>query len=139
MTILASCHSSLLSAFLIQEIVQSIESLCKCAHHKWKMGSDPIVEFGIIKAMIEKQLSSYVTFIIYVMANSTNFTYCRKLKTNIQDVVMRHHILIKGFKSKGGTIYAVTFIFVMSLKCHVGNQGHSHWTTHPLSYFAHPP
>jgi hypothetical protein len=90
------------------------------------MGSDPIVEFGFIKAMVEKQISSYMMFIIYVMANSTNFTYYRKLETNIQDVVTRHHIWIKGFKSKGGTIYVITLVFIMSLKCHVGNQGHSH-------------
>jgi hypothetical protein len=51
------------------------------------MGSDPIVEFGFIKSMVEKQLSFYIMFIIYVMANSTNFTYYRKLETNIQDVV----------------------------------------------------
>jgi uncharacterized protein YegJ (DUF2314 family) len=110
----------------MQEIVQSIELLCKHAHHKWKMGSDPIVEFGFIKAIVEKQLSSYMMFIIYIMANSTNFTYYNKLKTNIQDVVIRHHFWIKGFKSKGGTMYVVTFIFIMNLKCHVGNQGHSH-------------
>ncbi len=126
MKILVSCHFSLLNAFFIQEIEQSIELLCKYAHHKWKMGSGPIVEFGFIKAMVEKQLSSYMMFIIYIMANSTNFTYYRKLETNIQDVVIRHHFLIKGFKSKVGTIYVVTFIFIMSLKCHFGNQGHSH-------------
>lgn len=90
------------------------------------MGNDLIVEFGFIKAMVEKQLSFYMMFIICVMANSTNFTYYRKLETNIQDVVIRHHILIKGFKSKRGTIYVVTFVFITSLKCHVGNQGHSH-------------
>ncbi len=81
MTILVSCHSSLLNAFLIQEIVQSIKLLCKHVHHKWKMGSDLVVEFGFIKAMVEKQLSSYMMFIIYIMANSTNFTYYRKLET----------------------------------------------------------
>lgn len=45
------------------------------------MGSDPIVELGFIKAMVEKQLSSYMMFIIYIMANLTNFTYYRKLET----------------------------------------------------------
>ncbi len=98
MTILLSCLCSLVNAFFIQEIVQSKELLCKHMHHKWKISSDPIVEFGFIKTMLEKQLSSYMIFIIYIMANSTNFTYYRKLKTNIQDVFIRHHILIKGFK-----------------------------------------
>jgi hypothetical protein len=45
------------------------------------MGSDLVVEFGFIKAMVEKQLSSYMMFIVYIIANSTNFTYYRKLET----------------------------------------------------------
>jgi len=65
------------------------------------MGSDPIVEFGFIKSMVEKQLSFYIMFIIYVMANSTNFTYYRKLETNIQDVVKGTAFWLKDSSQKG--------------------------------------
>jgi len=36
------------------------------------------------------------------MANSTNFTYSRKLERNIQNVITSHNILVKGFISIWG-------------------------------------
>jgi hypothetical protein len=71
--------------------------------------------FDFIKAKIEKHLSSSTLSNICTMTNLTNFTYSRKLKTNIQNVFTRHHMWIKGLMSKGGTIQDVTFDFVVNL------------------------
>ncbi len=71
--------------------------------------------FDFIKAKVEKHLSSSMLPTIYTMANSTSFTYFKKLKESNRDVVTRHHILVKGFKSKGGAIHAATFDFIVSL------------------------
>ncbi len=49
------------------------------------------------------------------MANLVNFTYFRKLEESTRNIVTRHHILVKGFKSKGGAIRVVTFDFIVSL------------------------
>jgi len=48
------------------------------------------------------------------MASSTNFTYPRKLKTNIRDVITRHHMRVKGLVSKGGSIQDVAFDFIVN-------------------------
>jgi hypothetical protein len=71
--------------------------------------------FDFIKAKVEKHLSSSTLPTIYTMANSTSFTYFGKLRENIQDVITRHHILVKGFKSKGGAIHTIAFYFIVSL------------------------
>jgi len=68
-----------------------------------------------IKAKIMKHFSSSTLPTIYTMANSINFTYPRKLEKNIRNIVTRHHILVKGLKSKGGAICIATFDFIVSL------------------------
>jgi hypothetical protein len=71
--------------------------------------------FDFIKAKVEKHFSSSTLPTICTMANSTNFTYFEKLEENIRNVVTRCHILVKGFKSKGGAIHVVAFDFIVSL------------------------
>jgi hypothetical protein len=68
-----------------------------------------------MKAKVEKHLSSSTLPIICAITNSTNFTYFGKLDVNIQNVVTRHHIIIEGLVSKGGTIHVVAFDFIMNL------------------------
>jgi replication fork clamp-binding protein CrfC len=79
------------------------------------VGSEPIQSFDFIKTKVKKHISSSMLPIIYTMANSTSFTYFRKLKESIQNFVTRCHILVKGFKSKGGAINAIAFYFIVSL------------------------
>jgi hypothetical protein len=71
--------------------------------------------FDFIKAKVDKHFSSSTLPTTYTMANSTNFTYFGKLEENTQDVITRHHILVEGFKSKGGAIHIVAFDFIVSL------------------------
>jgi hypothetical protein len=68
-----------------------------------------------IKAKVEKQGSSSTLPTTCTIASSTNFTYSRKLETRIQDVVTRHHILVRRFVSKGGGHACVTFDFIVNL------------------------
>ncbi len=56
----------------------------------------PNVNF--IKARTEKHLSSSTLFITCTTVNSIGFTYSWKLENNIQDVVTRHHILVKSIQ-----------------------------------------
>jgi hypothetical protein len=79
------------------------------------VGSEPIQNFDFIKAKVENHLSSSMLPTICTMANSTNFTYFRKLKESIQNVVTMCHILVKRFKSKGDAIHVTTFDFIVSL------------------------
>jgi hypothetical protein len=76
------------------------------------VGNEPVQNFDFIKAKVEKRLSSSMLPTICTMANSTNFTYFRKLKESIRNVVTRCHILVKGFKSKGGAIHVIAFDFI---------------------------
>ncbi len=62
----------------------------------WVMSLFPNVNF--IKARTEKHLSSSTLFITYTMGNSIGFTYLGKLENTIQDVVTRHHILVKSIQ-----------------------------------------
>jgi hypothetical protein len=71
--------------------------------------------FDFIKAKVKKHLSSSMLPTIYTIANSSSFTYLRKLKDSNWKVVTRHYILVKGFKSKGGAIHAPTFYFIVRL------------------------
>jgi hypothetical protein len=71
--------------------------------------------FEFIKAKVEKHLSSSMLPTICTMANSTNFTYSRKLEESTRNLVPRHHILVKGFKSKEGAIHVVAFYFIVNL------------------------
>ncbi len=71
--------------------------------------------FDFIKAKVEKHLPSSMMPIICTMANLTNLTYSRKLKTNIRVVVTRHHILVNGLVSKGGTIQVDAFDLIVTL------------------------
>jgi hypothetical protein len=48
---------------------------------KWVMSL--LCNFNFIKTKVKKHLSSSTLLIIYTMANSTNFTYSRKLEGNI--------------------------------------------------------
>jgi hypothetical protein len=80
--------------------------------------------FDFIKAKVEKHLSSSTLPIIFTMANSTNFVYSRKLEIDIQDVVTRCHMWVKGLVSKGGTIQDVAFDFIVRLNCSTGSQDH---------------
>jgi hypothetical protein len=70
---------------------------------------------NFIKAKIMKHFSSSTLPTIYTMANSINFTYFKKLEENTWDIITRHHILVKGLKSKGGAICTTTFDFIVSL------------------------
>jgi hypothetical protein len=54
------------------------------------------------------------------MVNSTNFPYSRKLEINIQEVVIRCHILdytslLTKISDIGGPMHVATFYFIMSL------------------------
>jgi hypothetical protein len=71
--------------------------------------------FDFIQARVEKHLSSSTLYIICTMANLTNLTYSGKMETNIRDVVTRHHILVNGLVSKGGTIQAAAFDLIVTL------------------------
>jgi hypothetical protein len=71
--------------------------------------------FDFIKAKVEKHLSSSMLPTIYTMANLASFTYFKKLKESNQNVVTRRHILVKGFKSKGGAIHVAAFDFIVCL------------------------
>jgi hypothetical protein len=68
-----------------------------------------------MKAKVEKHMSSSTLPTICAITNSANFTYSKKLNVNIQNVVTKHHILIEGLVSKGGTIHVVAFNFIMNL------------------------
>lgn len=50
------------------------------------------------------------------MIDSANFTYSRKLQTSTQDVVIRHHILVKRLMSKGGAMHVITIDFIVKLE-----------------------
>ncbi len=71
--------------------------------------------FDFIKANVKKHLSSSTLPTICTIANSTNFTYFEKLKESTRNVVTTHHILVKGFKSKGGVIRVAAFDFIVNL------------------------
>jgi hypothetical protein len=66
-------------------------------------------------ANIEKQRSSFTLLTICTMAILANFTYFRKLHIRTQDVVIKHHILVKGLMSKGGAMHAASFDFIINL------------------------
>ncbi len=71
--------------------------------------------FDFMKTKVKKHMSSSILPTICAITNSTNFTYFGKVDANIQNVVTRHHILIEGLVSKGGTIHHVVFDFIMNL------------------------
>jgi hypothetical protein len=71
--------------------------------------------FEFMKAKVEKHMSSSTLLTICVITNSPNFTYSKKFNVNIQNVVIRHHIIIEGLVSKGGTIHVVAFNFIVNL------------------------
>ncbi len=71
--------------------------------------------FDFIKTKVEKHLSSSTLPIIYTMTNLANLMYSRKLGTNIQNAITRHHILVNGLVSKRGTIQVVAFDLIVSL------------------------
>jgi hypothetical protein len=71
--------------------------------------------FDFIKVKVKKHLSSSMLPTICTIANSISFTYFRKLKESTQNVVTSHHILVKGFKSKGGATHIVAFDFIVNL------------------------
>ncbi len=65
-----------------------------------------------------EHLSSSTLPTICTMANLISFTYSRKLETNVQDVIPRCHILVKGLVSKGGAIHvALDFILSLNMPC----------------------
>jgi hypothetical protein len=79
---------------------------------RWVASLSKKIDF--IRAKVEKHFSSSMLPTIYTMANSTNFTYFRNIKESIRNVDTRCHILVKGFKSKGGAIHATAFDFIVS-------------------------
>jgi ABC-type nickel/cobalt efflux system permease component RcnA len=111
--ILVSWSSPLLNTFGIWEIWQSVKLLCKHAHNKWHMSSEPIVDFKLHKNQHRK--TPFIFQVACTMTNSTNFTYSRKLQTSTQDVVIKHHILVKILMSKGGAMHFITFNFIVDL------------------------
>lgn len=72
--------------------------------------------FDFIKSKVKKHMSSSTSPTICAITNSTNFTYSRKFNANVQNVVTRHHILIEGLVSKGGTIHVVAFNFIVNFE-----------------------
>jgi DMSO reductase anchor subunit len=60
--------------------------------------------------------------IICTMANSTNFTYSRKLERNIQNVITNHNILVKGFISTGAPSILLQSISLWIWTCPISNQ-----------------
>jgi hypothetical protein len=111
--ILVLCYSPLLNTFGIWEVWQSVELLCEHARNKWHMSSEPIVEFELHKNQHRK--TPFIFHVACTMTNSANFTYSRRLQTNTQDVVIRHHILVKGLMSKGGAMHVIAFNFIVNL------------------------
>jgi hypothetical protein len=94
--------------------LQSIELLCKHVHNMWWVGSKPIPKLWLHKNQSNKHLSSSTLPTICTMANLTNFTYHGKLEESTWNVVTRHHILVKRFKSKRGVTH-VSFDFIVIL------------------------
>jgi hypothetical protein len=111
--ILVLCSSPLLNTFGIWEVWQNVELLCKHAHNKWHMSSEPIVELKLHKNQHRK--TPFIFHVACTMTNSVNFSYSRRLQTSTQDVVIRHHILVKGLMSKGGAMHAIEFNFIVNL------------------------
>ncbi len=71
-------------------------------------GNEPIVKLDFIKVRIDKHISTSMLPTTCTMVNLANFTYFGMLETNTQDVIIRCHILVKGFKTKGGnTCYCI--------------------------------
>jgi hypothetical protein len=113
--ILVSYYSPLLNTFSIRKILQCLKlfSNMHITIDKWIVSL--LWSFDLIKAEVEKHVSSSTLLIIYNMASSTKFTYIGELKTNIWNLVTRHHVQVKKWMSKGGTIQDVGFDFIMSL------------------------
>jgi hypothetical protein len=102
----------LFNTFYVWKILQSIKFYMRTSA-RWVVNLFQSFEF--IKAKVDKHISSSTLPTIYTMANSSNFTYFGKLEESTQDAITRHHILVKGFKSKGGAIHIVAFDFIVSL------------------------
>ncbi len=107
------CCFPLFNALCIWEILQNVKPLCKHAH-KWHMGSEVVLEFWLYKNQHKKHLSSSTLSTIYTKANSTNFTF-KETITNVQDVMTKHHNMVKELISKCGAMHIVAFNFIVDL------------------------
>ncbi len=95
--------------------------------------------FDLVKAKVEKHLSSSMLPIIHTMANSTNLMYLGKLKTNIEDVVTRHHIMVNGLVSKRPPYKLLHLTSLWAWTCLDNSQDRQHSKTFTFEPFAHPP
>lgn len=68
-----------------------------------------------INVTTKKRLSSSTLPTTCTITNLVNLTYLGKLVTKMWDVVTKHHILVKGFMSKGGAKQFVAFYFIINL------------------------
>jgi hypothetical protein len=103
----------LLNAFFVWEIMYRIKANMCTMSGKWVVNL--LWNLDFINAKVEKHLSSSTLPTTFTITNLANLTYLGKSVTKMQDVVTKHHILIKGFISKGGAKQFVAFDFIVNL------------------------